>query len=149
MGPALARFLNTMPASIYLYPVETQVFGLVSGRAGHTECTDAEWLFVPIIHKQSLNVNSPLPSAALLFSPLFFRPLLFSLLISRCGCPLWSHNEFLMMPNGTPPPHFPPLAPLNLSVNYCGAPCGRRSVKSLVCPRTFLQAHWKCNKGLF
>lgn len=46
VGPALARSPHTMPASIYLYPVETEVFRLVSSKAGHTECTDAEWLFV-------------------------------------------------------------------------------------------------------
>lgn len=65
-GQPLAGSPDTMPASIYLYPVETEVFGLVSSRAQHTECTDAEW---PIIHNQSLNLNSPLPSSAPLFSP--------------------------------------------------------------------------------
>lgn len=46
VGPTLAQSPNTMPASLYLYPVETEVFRLVSSKAGHTERTDAEWLFV-------------------------------------------------------------------------------------------------------
>lgn len=45
-GPALARSSETMPASIYRYPVETEVFGLVGSGAEHTECTNAERLFL-------------------------------------------------------------------------------------------------------
>lgn len=87
VGPALARSSNTMPASIYLYSVETEVFRLVSREAGHTECTNAGWLFVcflfvPIIHKQSLNVNSPLHSAALLSCPLLSS---FLSVVVQCG----------------------------------------------------------------
>lgn len=50
VGPALARSSDTMPASIYLYPVETEVFGLVSSGAEHTECTNAERLFLCAHH---------------------------------------------------------------------------------------------------
>lgn len=37
---------DTMPASIYPYQAETEVFRSVGGEAGRTERTDAEWLFV-------------------------------------------------------------------------------------------------------
>ncbi|TKS67841.1 Integrin beta-5 [Collichthys lucidus] len=44
-------------------------------------------------------------------------------------CSAWNINEFLMIPNGTPPPHSPPLAPQRLSVNYRGVNCARRAAR--------------------
>lgn len=41
VGPALARSCYTMPASICLQSVETEVFRSVSGEAGHAQYTDA------------------------------------------------------------------------------------------------------------
>lgn len=110
VGPALAQSPHTMPASIYLYPAEREVF-VWDALNSHMQngC-----LFVPIIHARSLNLNSPLPSAAPVSSRLFSA---------------WNINEFLMIPNGTPPPHSPPLAPQRLSVNYCGVNCARRAAR--------------------
>lgn len=110
VGPALAQSPHTMPASIYLYPAEREVF-VWDALNSHMQngC-----LFVPIIHARSLNLNSPLPSAAPFSSRLFSA---------------WNINEFLMIPNGTPPPHSPPLAPQRLSVNYRGVNCARRAAR--------------------
>lgn len=76
VGSVLARSTDTMPASIYLYATETDEFASVSSRTLSTH-THAERLFVLIIHKQSLNLNSLLTSAA--------------------PASLWSHNEFAMI----------------------------------------------------
>lgn len=75
-GPVLARSTDTMPASIYLYATETDEFASVSSDTlgTHTHA-HAHRLFVLIIHKQSLNLNSPLTSAilALLWSVMSSR----------------------------------------------------------------------------
>lgn len=77
-GLVLARSTDTMPASIYLYATETDEFASVrSDRLSTHTRTHAERLFVLIIHKQSLNLNSLLTSAA--------------------PASLWSHNESPMI----------------------------------------------------
>lgn len=94
-------------------------------------------LFVLIVHKQSLNVNSPLPSVPLLLSPAF-------LTVLNC-------NEVLMILNRTPPPCFAPCTPLNVSVNYCG-PCVRHknyNNNNNNVNITPLGDHWNTAKGCF
>lgn len=68
----LARSTDTMPASISLCSTETEEFASVSSDT-HTH-THPERLFVLIIHKQSLNLNSLLTSTTL--------------------ASVWSYNEF-------------------------------------------------------
>lgn len=93
-------------------------------------------LFVLIVHKQSLNVNSPLPSVPLLLSPAFL--------------PVLNCNEVLMILNRTPPPCFAPCTPLNVSVNYCG-PCVRHKNynNNNNVNITPLGDHWNTAKGCF